>query len=168
MIRSRRQAHRVAFLVLAIALAAVLTAGLAFRPELPPPHEAPEALEAQSGFSSAPDGSWALVADGTFLVSKGRDANGRSLTIRPVAPILKPDLLVYWIPESAAPSASGELPTEGTVLVGSLAATSPRRLSLPEDTDQGAGEIVIYSLGHKEVVARFSLRSALSPSDDTR
>ena len=53
-------------------------------------------------------------------------------------------------------------PADEAVLVGSLAGASRRRLAMPDRAGFEAGEILIFSLGHDEVVARFDV-PALDP-----
>lgn len=166
MTRSHRQAHRVAFLGVGGLLVALWTAGLSLRPEVPPIDSSFEDLAYQSGFVIDGTDLSIPVADERFAASFRRDTDGASLLIRPLTPILKPDMLVYWVPLSGT-STDGDL-SENAILTGSLAGHSPRRLLLPPDAAQGKGEIVIYSLGHRDVVARFPVPSAASPTGNSR
>ena len=167
MIRSRRQAHRIVFVSLALILPAILVAGLAWRPELPPIGELTEDLTVQSGFASAIDAGAVLVAEGALEVALQSPTDGGAvMTIRPTSVILKPDLLVYWMPDSGGVSEVS--PGADSVLVGSLAGRSPRRLTLPAGAARGEGQIVIYSLGHREVVGRFPLSSIFDSRPEER
>ena len=166
MIRSRRQAHRAAFLGVGCILVAVWTVGLTLRQDVPPIDSSLEDLAYLSGFvNDGPDLSMA-AADERFAASFRNDADGAYLLIRPLTPILKPDMLVYWVPSSKT-FTDGNL-SEHAILTGNLAGDSPRRLSLPPGAAQGEGDIVIYSLGHRDIVARFPVRSAASPTGNSR
>lgn len=166
MIRSRRQVHRSTFLAVGCILAVVWIAGLTLRQEIPPIDPSLNDLTYQSGFVSGETVLYTPVADEKFAASFQRDADGAYLLIRPMTSLLKPDLLAYWVPSSES-SQTGNL-SEGAIFTGSLAGNSPRRLSLPPEAAQGEGEIVIYSLGHKDVLARFPVRSAASQAGDSR
>jgi hypothetical protein len=83
------------------------------------------------------------------------------LAIRPTEVMLKPDLLVYWTQQDAADQA---LPAQA-VLIGRLSGTARRNLRLPKSAkDTGNGHILIYSLAHHEIVARFELDEARASS----
>ena len=161
MTRSRRQAHRLASLGVGCLLVVVWTAGLTLRPVVPPIDSSFEDLASRSGFVIDGTNPSIPVANESFAASFQREGDGVFLLIQPVTPIPKPDMLVYWAPSSQT-STEGNL-SKSAILTGSLAGTSPRRLSLPSSAAQGEGEIVIYSLGHKDVVARFPLQSVASP-----
>ncbi len=68
--------------------------------------------------------------------------------------LVGPDLLVYWSPDAGAPGDAGG---RGQVLLGALGDPGVYRYRLPSSRD--GGTLVVYSLGHEEVVA-------LHPVDD--
>ncbi len=157
MIRSRRRAHARAAPVLAAALALLLVAGLAWRPELPPISSEELRLLRQAGFAepAAPGAESVERVDGalTFELEVEEAGDGAlRLALRPHRPILRPDLLVYWVPTLGA-----ERPGDEAVLLGSLAGASRRRLLLPAELRREGGELLVYSLPHHSAVAHLPL-----------
>ncbi len=160
MIHARRVAHRRIVSVLAFVVPALWGAGLLLRPEVPPLSPADRRLLAEAGFAPEPGHASPLpasIADAgeAFELRLETGAGGeRLLAIRPTRVILRPDLLVYWLPDGV------RAPGAGAVLLGSLSGGSPRSWRLPEAAADGSGEIAVYSLGHGEVVERVALARA--------
>ena len=70
--------------------------------------------------------------------------------MEPTGPLRAPDPLLYW---SASP-AQGALPSDARLL-GPLSAAPVQRFPLPAER----GQLIVYSLGHAEIVAQGPLPS---------
>jgi len=148
------------FLLLAFLVPALLFVGLAFRPEVPPLSRPDLTLLTKAGFApNIPDDLTRIQAgEHTFEIGiETYSSSTSSLIIRSVDPLLKPDLLVYWVPES---SQNNSLP-ENAMLLGELMGTSFRHMTLPTAATTEQGSLVIYSLAHQEVFTQFLLPSAV-------
>ncbi len=160
MIRTRRLIHRQLFLFLAFFIPAILFVGLAFRPDVPPLSKPDLPLLIKAGFASnIPDNLTLIqVGEHTFEIGIETDSSATSsLIIRSVNPLLKPDLLVYWIRETIK---DNTLP-EDAMLLGELMGTSFRHMTLPTAATTEEGSLVIYSLAHQEVFSQFLLPSVV-------
>lgn len=158
MIRARRLTHRHVFLCLVILLPSILVLGLVFRPDVPPFSRPDLSLLKQAGFSTAvPDKLIPIrVGEHAFEISvEENPTNTSTLVIRSVDPLLKPDLLVYWVPETV----QGNSLPENAVLLGELMGQAFRRMPFPTTITTDQGSLVIYSLGHQEVHTQFPLPS---------
>ena len=158
MIRTRRVIHRQMFSVLIFLIPALLFVGLAFRPEVPPFSRPDLTLLTKAGFAlNIPDNLTRIqVGEHTFEIAiETESSTTPSLSIRSVDPLLKPDLLVYWVPET---SQNNPLP-ENAMLLGELMGTSFRHMALPTAATTEQGSLVIYSLAHQEVFTQFLLPS---------
>ena len=81
---------------------------------------------------------------------------GRVIELKALRPLIRPDVLVYWTPTAKAGLAT--LP-EDAHLVGRIDGTTVQRFPLPaHGRPVPDGALVLYSLGHQEVVT-----SALLP-----
>jgi hypothetical protein len=81
----------------------------------------------------------------------------RSAELKALRPLVAPDVLVYWTPDAAVDL--GSLPADAH-LVARLGGTAVHRFTLPaHDVPAPAGALVLYSLGHQEVVAAAVLPS---------
>ena len=158
MIRTRRLVHRQMFFLLAFLIPALLFVGLAFRPDVPPVSKPDLTLLTKAGFASTiPRNLTHIhVREQTFEIGIETDSpTTSSLIIRSVNPLLKPDLLVYWVPESIQ---NNSLPDKA-LLLGELMGTSFRHMTLPTAATTEPGSLVIYSVAHQEVFTRFTLPS---------
>ena len=158
MIRTRRLIHRQMFLLLAFLVPALLFVGLAFRSEVPPFSRPDLTLMTKAGFAPNIPGNLTRIQAGEHTFEIGIETNSSntsSLSIRSVDPLLKPDLLVYWVPET---SQNNPLP-ENAMLLGELMGTSFRHMALPTAATTEQGSLVIYSLAHQEVFTQFLLPS---------
>ena len=156
MIRTRRLIHRQMFLLLAFLIPALLFVGLAFRPDVPPLSRPDPTLLTKAGFApNIPNNLTRIQAgDQTFEIAIEADSSHTStLFIRSVNPLLKPDLLVYWVPESIQ---NNSLP-EHAMLLGELMGTSFRHMTLPTAATTQQGSLVIYSLAHQGVFTYFPI-----------
>ena len=149
MIHSRRRAHRRIFAVLAVGIPVLLASGLLLRPEVPPLPGDGASLFTAAGFERGETPAGVDVAAGARRFALHRsEEDARSVVLAPRDDLLRPDLLVYW----TAQAVEDALPPDA-VLVGSLAGTAPRRLTLP----RAEGRLALYSLGHREVVSVLEL-----------
>ena len=158
MIRTRRLIHRQMFLLLGFLIPAILFVGLAFRPKVPPPSRPDRALLTKAGFVPNIPDNLTLIQAGEHafeIAIEAGSSNRSSLLIRSVDPLLKPDLLVYWVPETIQ---NDSLP-KNAMLLGELMGTSFRHMALPTAASNQPGSLVIYSLGHQEVFTQFLLPS---------
>ena len=163
MISSRRRAHRRIFTVLAVALPALLIAAVALRPEMPTLSEDVAPLKRTAGFASVMPDARSSVQSGSYAFETSIRAGdkGPLFFIRPLIPILEPDLLVYWTTtEVEEPS----LPSDA-VLLGHLAGASPRALPISEEAASGWGRALVYSLGYQKIVARVPLTPESGPRE---
>jgi hypothetical protein len=134
-----RRVHRLAIPVLVIAGPTALALAIAVRSPIPsmalPPSIAPaKASDADDGGENGP-------GFGIRHTSAG-------LVVALARPLSVPDPLVYWTPK---PPEGTALP-DGAVLLGPLSADAIQVLPSPPE----GGTIVLYSLGHAEVVAAVS------------
>lgn len=152
MIASRRRAHRVLVLVLApISLVLLVASVMGRRPE-PVVGALPGLLSPESQETGEP--LWSR--DDVFPSWPARVLGYRTgaIELKPLRPLDRPDVLLYWTPGS---SSEGRLP-EDAHLIGRIGSTRRQRFQLPNhDTAAGAppggGTLIVYSLGHQEVVA---------------
>lgn len=148
MIRSLRARHRAIFVVLAALVPAGYAAALLGRRAAPPTSAWPEATVTPAASGDERLVTWSPIS----LRTRIRRADDGTLAValeswREPAP---PDALVYW---SASEPGDGELPDDARLL-GPLG-NGPRALSL-EHAPEG-GWLVLFSLGHGEVVASLAL-----------
>ena len=152
MIAPLRRRHRWTTAVLAVAVPVLYVVALAARPDEPvvvslPPEWSP----APAGKVEADLG---LLIEDPPVVVRARgdgssDVKSWGLELEPIEPIARPKMLVYW---SASPPTAGRLP-EAATLLGGLAGRHARTFELPVAARGHAGTLVLYSLGHQEIVA---------------
>ncbi len=75
------------------------------------------------------------------------------LELRPVTPLRRPDVLVYW---SSTPPAAGEGPPPAAHLLGRVG-LGPTRHRLPPAARGTAGHLTLYSLAHQERLGTLDL-----------
>ena len=95
MTRSHRIAHRWIFVALALLLPALLLAGIGLRPTVPPV-STDETLFRIDGFAADSGQDDVEIVGEGLRFGLTRLADGRSVVIRPLEILAKPDLLVYW------------------------------------------------------------------------
>ena len=160
MIRARRRQHRAVFIALALVVPLLLAVTQIWRPTVPPVADIDTALRPLAGIAPAVDWQPRRIITGrhSFQVQRldDREDGQVAVAIEPESVILKPELLVYWTPQTQV--ASQLDPT--AVLVGSLAGTSRRLLMLPAAASTGDGNLLVYSFAHQEIVDHFALRTA--------
>lgn len=143
MIQPLRQLHGRVFVALGITLPALFVSGIASRQSLPKP-PAPRIVTSE----------FTPVAEQTVQVSGSplrlltfRDSEGIALQISSPSALNAPDVLVY-----AATTESKDTVTDDTTFLGAYAPDKLYRLPA-----QGARCVVLYSLGHQQVLASFPL-----------
>ncbi|MEK7729639.1 MAG: hypothetical protein AAB354_14630 [candidate division KSB1 bacterium] len=152
MIRPLRQRHR--FIVFALALFLPLAFVLALSARKTPPRmrELPRALSNEA--SSFPRVLWMnenLWPDRNLTTRVCGDSippSRLALELHPREDFNAPDILVYWSPQN-----SGE-DLNDAYLLGTLAGKHKRSWPLPEAALQTEGQIVLYSLGHQQILER--------------
>lgn len=178
MIAAHRRAHRRLHAVLWPAIGVVLAAALAARRPVDAPSDWPGFLaeNAEAGSTGIGVGTGTRVAPanrstrgraaspwsredafGSWPARLSRLADGR-IEIRPHRPIDRPELLVYWL---AGDFDGTRLPDDARLL-GRLTGSHAQRFALPAGVatagasgaeDVESGTLVVFSLGHGEIVA---------------
>ncbi len=157
MIAPLRRRHRLWFPILAVVVPILYVLALAARPR-PPIAELPAAL------AGSVDGELVretedLFGDHPVTTRVRRGDGGWQVELEPAAVIVRPEVLVYW-----SASAAGEsLPAEA-FLLGSLAGVRARVFDLPTAALGRDGWLVLYSLGHQEVVGAAELAAVGEPA----
>lgn len=159
MIRPLRRRHRVTVSVLAVVLPVLFVAGLLTRRPPAVMETLPGALRPDSGTSSIllaeEPGLWGDAAITTRLYADGTPAARLAVALRPDAYLKAPDILVYWHPTRPTDDAV----PDGAYLLGTLAGTHAQRFILPDTALRADGHLMLYSLGHRQVIATAGLAS---------
>jgi len=143
MIQPLRQLHRRSFLVLGIALPVLFVDGIVSRQSLPK-----TAGDRTVAGELTPETEQTVQVNCfSVRLRTGRDREGMVLHISSRNALNEPDLLVY-----ASPMESKGAVTENATFLGEYAPGNSYRL--PKD---GAEFVVLYSLGHQEVLASVPL-----------
>lgn len=178
MIAAHRRAHRRIHVLLWPAVGLLLAAALATRRPVDAPSDWPGFLaenaesratgaETRTGIDAASSSRrasdreaprWSREdAFGAWPARLSRLADGR-LEIRPHRPLDRPELLVYWLPGAFD---GARLPDDARLL-GRLTGSHAQRFALPPEVatadasgvdDDETGTLVLFSLGHGEIVA---------------
>ena len=160
MIAPLRRRHRLMTMALAIAVPVLYVVALAARPDEPVTPQLPAAL-APAPAGEVDNDFGELFSDPPIVVRSRTDGSRQRragvppkwwLELEPRAPLARPEVLVYW---SKSP-ATDRLP-EDAWLIGGLAGDRVRAFELPLEAMGLAGYLVLYSLGHQEVVASAEL-----------
>ncbi len=152
MIAPLRRRHRLMATTLLVAVPVLYVLALLARPAEPVMETLP------AGFANAVGEGQVLFAEDDLFVEHRiavrlrSDSRGPVLELEPMEPLALPDVLVYWSPSrQASPGLPGD-----AYLVGALAAGASFS-ELPPAAARGGGRVVLYSLGHKQVVAAAEL-----------
>lgn len=80
-----------------------------------------------------------------------RDSTASNLALEVTArhPIIRPDVLMYWVPGS--PKLGDSLPSDA-VLLGAWTQDSATTLALPQAFKTGEGKLLLYSLADHEIL----------------
>lgn len=173
MIRPLRQRHRVTICAIGVILPIAFAAGISARRPIPvvasvPPELGGTAKEFGKVVWSKAD----LWPEQRIITLLRRDAAGEVAVELMFRDLVKPDVLVYWAPETRArPSSSSSLSTSHATqnntlpfdarLLGALA--NRAALHIPSDVRGEVGRFVLYSLADHEIIAAsraFTLRQA--------
>lgn len=147
MIAPLRRRHRLWTSTLAAAVPVLYVLALAARPQ-PPVADLPPVLAGADGGGEVVREAADLFSVHAVTVRVRRATGGWQIELEPRAPIASPEVLVYWSPSAPAAPA---LPVEA-FLVGSLAGRRARVFGLPPAALGRDGWLVLYSLGHQEVI----------------
>ena len=152
MIRSLRQRHRVMVIALAVTLPAAFAVGIATRREVPTykagaPGPAAEARNRSELWTR--NDLWEKRAIKTRLERIGSGAGQLAVELVSTDPIVRPDVLVYWVPGER--KLQDSLPDDA-FLLGSFEPI-PVPLPLPEAAIAQTGVLVLYSLADHEIEA---------------
>ena len=153
MVRPLRQRHRVMVIALTLALPAAFAFGIATRETIP---AAPVTLPAGVAEVRAQrelwrrDDLWEKRAIRTRLLSSNLDARQLAVTLVAMDRIVRPDVLVYWVPGERNPQ--NALPDDSFFL-GKFALAGTAPLSLPAEVTSQKGFLALYSLADQEIVA---------------
>ena len=140
-------------IALAVTLPAAFAVGIASRREVPTyragvPGPDAEARNRSELWTRAD--LWEKKAIKTRLERIGSGAGQLAVELVSTDPIVRPDVLVYWVPGER--KIQGPLPDDA-FLLGSFQSSSPIPLTLPGEATKQSGELVLYSLADQEVVA---------------
>lgn len=91
------------------------------------------------------------------------DPQGKAIQISNPLETDMPDALVYYARER--PDIAAELPRSATLL-GELGGAGSSVLTLPPDRRAGQGFVIVYSLGHREILAWGALELPRKSSDE--
>jgi len=152
-IRSLRKRHLATFSVLLVVLPLLYVLALSVRSE-------PKIVESLPVFGDDAAVFSIVLAEyvhdapafeaTTRLVADESRAGRMHLDIVLHERIEAPDVLLYWSASDAA--AGGQLPADA-YLLGSLQRASRQQVPLPRAARERDGHLILYSLGHQEVVA---------------
>ena len=147
MIAPLRRRHRRLIAVLAVVVPVLFVVALTGRPTAPVTADlAAEIAAPPAGRVESEQGD---LFDYPITTRVRSSESGWWVELEPREAIVKPEVLVYWTPESSA--ARDRLPSDA-FLLGALAGTRPRAFEVPSRALGQAGRLWLYSLGHQEVV----------------
>ncbi len=153
MVRPLRQRHRAMILVATAVLPTAFALGIAARREIP---AARVTLAASIGEDRAQselwsrDDLWEKSAIRTRLLRSNADAEHFAVRLTAREPIVRPDVLVYWVPGERR--LQNALPDDSFFL-GKFALASAAPLGLPAEATRQKGFLALYSLADQEIVA---------------
>lgn len=159
MIRPLRERHRIVATTLALVLPVGFVAAIAAR------RDAPRSETWQTGATivdePGPGAQWIPLSGSAdfelhWKTGRASDGSGRLLALWPQQDPRRPQVLVYRTKQRQD---SEQLP-EDAVLLGALAGTEVRRFPIAEAAMAFDGRLLLYSLGHQEIIGRFDLPAA--------
>ena len=154
MILPLRQRHRRIVFSLGFLLPVVFGVGIAARRPVPVASSLPAALAPESPrFDRVVwdrSNLWPQTPIRTRLLSNPDDHASFAVELSAAAEIVKPDLIVYWVPGS--PTIAAALPDQA-ILLGAFVQSKPVPLPLPGEAAALSGVLVLYSLADHEIVA---------------
>ncbi len=163
MIAPLRKRHRRTVSALAVLVPALYVLALAARPDPPVVDALPPALADPTPGEVLSD--YGALFTGQAIAARLRgDGAARWVELEPREPVARPEVLVYWAPGSEG---GYDRLGDGAVLLGALAGARPRAYPLPDAALGRDGRLVLYSLGHQEVVDSAPLPAVTAPSVGT-
>lgn len=147
MIAPLRRRHRLRTAALLVAVPVLLALALAARPSPPRVEARPAALAPGPDPRGGDVETLPVFGEFDVTVHAWQTADGPVIGITPGEPLARPAVLVYWTP---APPGDG-LPDDA-LLLGAVADRG-RTYAVPPAAAGRDGHLVLYSLGHQEVVA---------------
>lgn len=160
MIAPLRRRHRWLTGSLALIVPVLYVLALSARPGAPSNESLPAALV---GLPVEDAGGAGDLAFADLPVTARVTGGGEDFRIElsPAEPLAKPEILAYW---TASGSASGTaLPAEAWLL-GAFGGERPEAFAVPSAVLGREGHLVLYSLGHQEVLGSVSLPAIGSPA----
>jgi hypothetical protein len=158
MIAKLRQRHTWMSGTMAMVAPLVVVAALISREPPPPPVDL--SLGKETRFAESMTGTKTTLFSEDLPVNVGWSRSGEEsvLVIEPSRDLIGPKLLVYWqgsqisLPAGKMGEAQLELDTTA-IYLGHYKQTEPTVIGLPESFTGGDGQLVLYSLVTKEIVA---------------
>lgn len=161
MIAPLRRRHRWLTGLLAVVVPVLYALALIARPAAVS-EGLPEALSLAvpgSGQVVVPD----LAFDGLPLSARVmKDGADWKIEIVPSEPLAKPEVLAYWTPADS----SAETLSADAWLLGAVGGIRPQAFGVPEAVQGRGGRLVLYSLGHQEVLGSVALPAIGSLPED--
>jgi hypothetical protein len=147
-IRPLRRRHRLMVCILGAVLPVALAAGIAARRTVPMAISVPpELTHKTASFGNVVWMKADVWPDQRIITSLRRDSAGSAVEFT-FRELVKPDVLVYWVPGKEA--ADADLPDDARLL-GAFANRIP--LPIPSDLRGEVGRFVLYSLAEHEIAA---------------
>ncbi len=162
MIAPLRRRHRWLTGLLAVVVPVVFALALASRPAVPVSESLPEALAPATQASGGVVGSDLAFEALPMTARVTRDGANFRIQVVPTEALAKPEVLAYWTP---AGSALDRLPTDAWLL-GAVGGLRPQAFTVPEAVQGREGQLVLYSLGHQEVLGAVALPAIGSLPDE--
>ena len=150
MIQPLRRLHRGMASAMALAIPAVIAAGIMARQPAPGPASVPSELDfPNDGIRTlfAADDLWRRTRIATRILILPGDPDQRWIELEPLEEFAQPDLLLYW---SDAARPRERLAPESRLL-GALRGRGPRRFSVPDTVNLREGYLILYDLAHAEI-----------------
>ena len=150
MILPLRRLHRRMFAVIGILLPVTFVAGIATRKPIPTTAPSNALLASRQAFSQ---GGWdrsdlfTNVAVRVQLLHDAANTNRIALQLSAPKDLVKPDLLVYWLP---AESLLKDNIPDDAVLLGAFVSDQP--LPMPRIGAEKAGRLILFSLADHEII----------------
>jgi hypothetical protein len=143
---------------LTVTLPAAFALGIVTRKEVPSFQLTSSSLSVKAHKSTelwSREDLWGKKAIKTRLLMIG--PTQLAVELVPIDRIVRPDVLVYWIP--GVPKNQNSLPDDA-FLLGSFDQSSPAPLRLPDMAAKQIGTLALYSLADQEIIATSKLLSA--------
>ncbi len=157
MILSLRRRHRWLIAILSVLLPLAFAAAM-FARKAPRANEAPAAFPplapALSQIILSKNDLWPNLNLVTRVCGDALPPTQLALELQPQEELRAPEVLVYWSPQN---SGAPEALLRDAYLLGTLAGKQKRSWPLPEAALRADGMLILYSLGHQQVLATAAL-----------